>query len=417
MSKTLAEKLLSNAYKQDLKAGQTAVVPITLAYFQDGTGPLGLRQLEKLKITKLANPKRSIFFIDHSAPSPRKELSNDHMFIRDFAKEAGAIVHDVGDGVCHQVAAEKYVKPGDIVIGGDSHTCMGGAFAAFSTGMGSTDVAMGMALGKTWFRVPETIKVILTGQIPQFVTAKDIILSLIGKIGADGATYKALEFTGDFADKLPMPERLTISNMAVEAGAKVGLFASDEKTRIYLKEQGRESDYQPISADSDAEYEQIVTIEVDKLTPVVSFPHTVDNTRPIAEAKGVKIDQVFIGTCTNGRIEDLRQVACVFKNRQVKARTIVTPASRDVFIQASKEGLVQIILEAGATITTPGCGACVGVHGGILGDGENCLATQNRNFHGRMGNPKGNIYLSSPIIAAISAITGEITDPKEFFKT
>lgn len=415
MPKTLAEKILSNAYKQDLKAGQTAIVPVSLAYFQDGTGPLGLRQLEKLNLKKLANPKRSIFFIDHSAPSPRKELSNDHMFIRSFAKQAGAIVHDVGDGVCHQVAAEKYIKPGDIVIGGDSHTCTGGAFAAFATGMGSTDVAIGMALGKTWFRVPETIKVVLTGQIPQFVTAKDIILHLIGLIGADGATYKSLEFTGDFADKLPMPERLTISNMAVEAGAKVGLFASDEKTRLYLKEHGRESDYTPISADSGAEYEQIVTIEVDKLTPVVSFPHTVDNTKFIAEAKGIKIDQVFIGTCTNGRIEDLRQVACVLKNRTVKTRTIVTPASRDIFIQASKEGLVQIILEAGATFTTPGCGACVGVHGGILGDGENCLATQNRNFHGRMGNPKGNIYLSSPIIAAISAVTGEITDPKEFF--
>ncbi|MEW5820320.1 MAG: 3-isopropylmalate dehydratase large subunit [Cyanobacteriota bacterium] len=415
MPQTLAEKILSLASGKNLKAGQTAIVPLSLAYFQDGTGPLGLRQLEKLNIKKLANPEKSIFFIDHSAPSPRKELSNDHMFIRDFAKSTGAIVHDVGDGVCHQIAAESYVRPGDVVIGGDSHTCTGGAFAAFATGMGSTDVAIGMALGKTWFRVPETIKVELKGYIPRFVTSKDIILHLIGLIGADGATYKSLEFCGDFAEKLPMPERLTISNMAVEAGAKVGLFASDNKTKQYLAKYGRENDYKEISSDPDAYYEQVITIEVDKLTPVVACPHTVDNTKPVSQVKNIKIDQVFIGTCTNGRIEDLRYAACVFKDRKVKARTIITPASRDVFIQASKEGLIETILKAGATIMTPGCGACVGVHGGILGDDENCLATQNRNFQGRMGNPKGNIYLSSPIVAACSAITGVITDPDEFF--
>ena len=415
MAQTLAEKIISAAAKTELKAGQTAIVPISLAYFQDGTGPLGLRQLEKLNITKLANPKRSIFFIDHSAPSPRKELSNDHMFIRNFAESAGAIVHDIGDGVCHQLAAEKYVKPGDIVIGGDSHTCMGGAFAAFATGMGSTDVAIGMALGKTWFRVPETIKIELTGSIPKFVTAKDIILHIIGLIGADGATYKALEFTGDFADKLPMPERLTISNMAVEAGAKVGLFASDKNTLSYLKQLNREEDFKPVKADDSAIYERTFNINVSEIPPTVSLPHTVDNTKDVKDAKGIKIHQVFIGTCTNGRIEDIRQAACVLKGRKVKARTIITPASRDVFIKAAKEGLIQTILEAGATIMTPGCGACVGVHGGILGDNENCLATQNRNFNGRMGNPKGNIYLSSPIVAACSAITGEITDPEDFF--
>lgn len=416
MGKTLAEKILSRAYGEDLKAGQTAVIPLSLAYFQDGTGPLGIRQIQKLNITKLANPKRSIFFIDHSAPSPRKELSNEQNFIRKFAKETGALLHDVGDGVCHQVAAESYVRPYDVVIGGDSHTCMGGALGAFATGMGSTDVGIGMALGKSWFRVPETIKVELEGKLPEFVSAKDIILHLIGQIGADGATYKALEFGGSAIKKMTMPERLTISNMAVEAGAKVGLFETDEITKNYLKEMGRTEDFQEIKVDKDAEYEQIVKINLSELSPTVSFPHTVDNTKPIKEAKGVKLDQVYIGTCTNGRIEDLREVAKVLKGKKVTARTIIVPASRQVFIDASKEGLMEIFAKAGASVMAPGCGPCVGIHAGVLGDDENCLATQNRNFQGRMGNPKGNIYLASPVVAACSAVTGEITDPAEFLK-
>lgn len=414
MGQTLAEQILSAAAAAELKAGQTAIIPLGLAYFQDGTGPLGLRQLEKLNMNKLANPARCIFFLDHSAPSPRKELSNDHKFLTQFARQTGAILHGIGDGVCHQLAAEKYVRPGDVVIGGDSHTCMGGAFCAFATGMGSTDVAIGMALGKSWFRVPEAFNIVLKGDMPQYITAKDIILHLIGLIGADGATYKSLEFTGELADKLPMQDRLTISNMAVEAGAKVGLFASDSITQAYLNEQRRQEDFKPIMVNPDAEYERTIVIEVDKLKPVVSFPHTVDNTRTIDQAKGVKIDQVFIGTCTNGRLEDLRLAANILKDHKVKARTIITPASRDVFIKAAQEGLVEIFLQSGATLTTPGCGACVGVHGGILADDENCLATQNRNFQGRMGNPKGNIYLASPIVAACSAIAGEISDPAEF---
>jgi 3-isopropylmalate/(R)-2-methylmalate dehydratase large subunit len=414
MNQTLTEKIVSSKVSEPLKAGQTAIVPVDLAYFQDGTGPLGVRQLQKLSIKSLANPQRSIFFLDHSAPSPRKELSNDHMLLRYFANTTGAKLHDIGDGVCHQIAAEKYVRPMDIVIGADSHTCTGGAFAAFATGMGSTDVAIGMAMGKTWFRIPETILIKLSGKMPPYIMAKDIILHLIGLIGADGATYKALEFTGDTVKMMTMPDRLTISNMAVEAGAKLGLFESDETTKEYLKQQGREHDYQPLTADPDATYEQTITIEVDKLIPVVSLPHTVDNTQPVDQVKGVKLNQIFIGTCTNGRIEDLRAVAEILKGQKVKSRTLITPASRDVFTKAAKEGLIEIFLDAGATITTPGCGACVGVHGGILGDGENCLATQNRNFKGRMGNPEGNIYLSSPVVAACSAITGTITDPREF---
>lgn len=414
MGLTLAEKILSQKLGRPVKGGEFVLVPVDLAYFQDGTGPLGIRQIQKLNCAKLADPKHAIFFIDHSAPSPRKELSNDHQLIREFAQQTGSILHDVGDGVCHQIAAEKYIKPGTVVIGGDSHTCMGGAFGAFATGMGSTDVAVGMVTGKTWLRVPNAIKINLSGQMPIYLRAKDIILHLIGIIGADGATYKSLEFTGELVSKLSMTERLTIANMAVEAGAKVGLFPSDERTKSYLANQQRESDYVAISADTDAGYEQVIDVDVSTLLPVVSFPHMVDNTRPIDQAVGIPIHQVFIGTCTNGRIDDLRIAAKILKGKKVKARTIITPSSRDVFNQAAKEGLVSVFLEAGATLTTPGCGACVGVHGGILADGENCLATQNRNFTGRMGNVKGNIYLSSPLVAACSAVKGEIADPREF---
>ena len=251
MGLTLAEKILSQKCGKPLKAGQIEIVPVSLAYFQDGTGPLGIKQLQKLNISKLNNPNRSIFFIDHSAPSPRKELSNDHMLIREFASITGAKVHDVGDGVCHQIAAETYVNPGDVVIGGDSHTCTGGAFASFATGMGSTDVAIGMATGKTWFRVPETFKIVLKGKMPEFITSKDIILHLIGLIGADGATYKALEFHDEMETKLSMPDRLTICNMAVEAGAKVGLFAADEITKNFMKEQNRDDEFIELFADPD----------------------------------------------------------------------------------------------------------------------------------------------------------------------
>lgn len=414
MGKTLAEKILSRAYGEDLKAGQTAVIPLSLAYFQDGTGPLGIRQIQKLNINKLANPKRSIFFIDHSAPSPRKELSNEQSFIRTFAKDTGAIVHDIGDGVCHQIAVESYVRPYDVVIGGDSHTCMGGGLGAFATGMGSTDVGIGMALGKSWFRVPETIRIELEGRLKDHVTAKDIILTLIGQIGADGATYKALEFGGKAVKEMPMQDRFTIANMAVEAGAKAGLFEADARTRNYLINKGRGEDFKSLEVDKDAEYERVITMNLDTLVPVVSFPHTVDNIKTIDEAKGVKLDQVFIGTCTNGRIDDLRETAKILNGKKVSTRTIIIPASRQVYILAAKEGLMEIFATAGATIMAPGCGPCVGIHAGVLGDDENCLATQNRNFQGRMGNPKGNIYLSSPVIAACSAITGEITDPREF---
>ena len=415
MGQTLAEKILSEHADKEVHPGELAIVSVDVCLTQDGTGPLAVRQLEKLDMIKAAHPDKTVMFIDHSAPSARKELSNDHMLLRDFAKKTGAHLSEIGDGVCHQVISERWVKPGDVLIGSDSHTCMGGAMAAFSTGMGSTDVAVGIALGKTWMKVPETIRIHVTGEFPKGVYAKDLMLHIIGQITADGATYKALEFGGPAIEAMPHYERMVLSNMAVEAGAKTGLIASDNETKRYLESQGRGSDYREIAPDPDAEYEQIVEIDVSTLVPMIAFPHRVDNTKTIDEAKGLKIDQVFIGTCTNGRLEDLRVAAGILKGKQrhPETRLIVVPASRKIYGQAIGEGLLTIFNDAGASINSPGCGPCVGVHQGILGDGEKCLSTMNRNFKGRMGNPEGFIYLASPATCAASAVAGVIADPRE----
>ena len=416
MGKTLAEKILSAKSKTEACAGNIVVVPLDLAFVQDSTGPLTLRQLEKLNLNDIHNPKRTILFIDHSAPSPAKELSNDHIFLRSFAREKGAILSEIGKGVCHQIVAESYARPGDIIIGADSHTVTAGALGAFATGMGSTDIAVAMALGETWLRVPETIRVIVKGKLPKGVYAKDVILHFIGKIGADGATYKALEFGGDTVTEMTMPERLTVANMAVEAGAKVGLFSSDSITQRYLNRQERGEQYTPLAPDDDASYESTIDIDASKLEPTLSKPHTVDNTALVKETKGVHIDQVFIGTCTNGRLDDIRVAASILKGkkRHPHTRLIVAPASQKILLQAMDEGYITTLIEAGATIVPPGCAACLGVHQGVLGDGEKCLSTANRNFKGRMGNPAAFIYLASPATAAATAIRGEITDPREF---
>lgn len=417
MGQTIAEKIISKHVGCDVKAGELVISKVDVAAVQDGTGPLTCQEFKKLGRDKLANPSRTILFIDHAAPSPRKELSNSHMVLREFAKEYGAILSDVGEGVCHQRLVESYVNPGEILVGADSHTCTSGALGAFATGMGSTDVAVAMALGKTWLKVPKTIKVEVNGKFGFGVYPKDLILHLIGEIGADGATYCALEFCGDTIDKMEMTDRFTLANMAVEAGAKAGLFKTDAKTFEYLSQHGRGDKFIVIEPDIDAHYDRIVKIDASKIKPTVSCPHTVDNTKLASELGDVKVDQIFIGSCTNGRIEDLRIAANILDGRKVKegVRLLVSPASRDVFLQALSEGLIEIFVKAGASIVTSGCGCCVGVHAGILGDGEVCLSTQNRNFQGRLGNTNGFIYLCSPAVAAYSAIFGHIACPSELF--
>jgi 3-isopropylmalate/(R)-2-methylmalate dehydratase large subunit len=416
MGKTMAEKIIGEHAGKEVRAWDIVVVSVDVCLTQDGTGPLAVRQLQKIQLEKAAQPERTVLFLDHASPSPRKELSNDHMTLREFAKKTGAIISEIGEGVCHQVINEAYVRPGDILIGADSHTCTGGALGAFATGMGSTDVAIGIALGKTWLRVPETFKVVVNGEFAKGVYAKDLILHLIGLIGADGATYKALEFAGPTIEEMSMSGRLTLSNMAVEAGAKAGLIASDEVTRRFLEASGRGEHFRAIEPDPDAQYERVIEIDAAKLLPTVSFPHTVDNTRTIDKAKGVKIDQIFIGTCTNGRLEDLKVAAEILrgKRRHPQTRLIVVPASRQAYLDALELGYLTVLVQAGAAVLAPGCGPCVGVHQGILGDGEACLATQNRNFKGRMGNPEAFIYLGSPATAAATALEGKIADPREY---
>jgi len=386
-----------------------------LVFAHDSTGPLAVRQFKELDLKAVYNPKRSILFLDHSAPSSVKELSNDHLFLRSFAREKGVVLSDVGEGICHQIVAESFASPGNVIAGADSHTVTAGALGAFATGMGSTDVAIAFALGKTWLRVPETIKVVVNGRFAKGVYAKDFILHLIGQIGADGATYKALEFSGETVDKMTMSERLTIANMVVEAGAKVGLFPADDITRKYLEEQGRGKQYVALQPDADATYESIIEIDVARLEPTVAKPHTVDNTALVKDLKGTRVEQVFLGTCTNGRLDDLRIAAEIMKgkNRHPHTRLVVAPASRKTLLQALEAGYIKTLVEAGAAIDPAGCGACVGVHQGVLGDDEVCVSTANRNFKGRMGNPAGFIYLVSPATAAATAIRGEITDPRE----
>lgn len=415
--KTIAEKIFSDKSGADARAGDMVVAKVDLAFVQDGTGPLAVRQIGKLGIDKVANPSSTIFFFDHAAPSPRKELSDDHMFMREFSGKTGALVSEVGEGVCHQLVAEERAAPGMLIVGADSHTCTAGAFGAFATGMGSTDVAVAMATGKTWFRVPESLRVVLKNAFGKGVYSKDLILHLIGDIGADGADYKALEFSGDIK-ALDMESRLTVSNMAVEAGAKAGLFPSDDITKAFLAERGRDELYREIAPDPDAEYEKTLEYDLAAIEPTVSKPHRVDNTALAKELSDVRVHQVVIGTCTNGRLSDLRVAADIIRNKKVApgVRLIVIPASREIYLRAMGEGLLAVFVEAGGLVLPPGCGPCVGVHQGVLGKGEVVLSTQNRNFEGRMGNPEGFIYLSSPATAAASALTGRITDPREVLK-
>ena len=391
------------------------IAKVDMDFIQDTTGPLTIRQFKAGNFKGVAPGLKIAAFLDHGAPSPVKDMSNDHILMRGFAAEANGYLSEIGDGACHQVVAEKFAKPGDLIIGTDSHTVTAGGLGAFATGMGSTDAAVVFALGKTWFRVPEAINIHVTGKFSPGVYAKDLILYIIGKMGADGATYKALEFTGPGLKNISVSGRLTISNMAIEAGAKVGIFPSDTLTKAYLKEQGRVQDYIPLTADKDAVYEDTMNIDLAKLEPAVAKPHTVDNFALAKDLGNVKIQQVYLGSCTNARVEDLAIAAAILKGKKVHAgtRLVVAPASRKVLLEAIAGGYLQTLIEAGAAVVTPGCGACLGVHQGVLGDKEACLSTANRNFLGRMGNPDSFVYLGSPATAAATALRGVITDPRE----
>lgn len=394
------------------------VASVDLAFVQDTTGPLTVRQFRAAGFGGLPELLRTAVFLDHAVPSPNRELSNDHLLLRQFARERGCALYDVGEGVCHQVVAESLARPGDLIVGSDSHTVTAGGLGAFACGMGSTDVAVALGLGKSWFRVPETIRVKVNGRMPEAVTGKDLILHVIGLIGADGATYKALEFVGDGVSRMSVSQRLTVANMSVEAGAKAGLFPSDDVTARYLAEQGRAAEHRELFPDADADYERTIDIDAASLEPTVARPHAVDNTIPARELEGTEVQQVYIGTCTNGRLEDLAVAARILEGRQryPETRLVVAPASRSVLLRAMATGYIETLLRAGAVVLPPGCGACLGLHQGVLGDGESCLTTANRNFKGRMGNPEAYVYLGSPATAAASAVTGRITDPRKFWR-
>ena len=417
MGKTIVEKILSEHSGRDVRAGEFIVADIDLVLSQDGTAPLAIDVFNQLGKHKLFSPEHSAFFIDHASPPACRELANDHAKIRRFANEHCAALFDIGEGVCHQVMTEKFTCPGNVLIGADSHTVTGGAVGAFAVGMGSTDAAAGLAYGRNWFRVPETFRIRLSGAFGNGVFPKDLILHVIGMLGADGANYKCLEFVGESLKGMSVSDRMTVANMTVEAGAKCGIFPSDEQTLTFLKEHGRENKFRKLEGGRDAEYEKEIEVDLSALKPVVSLPHRVDKVSTVDadELENIRIHQVFIGSCTNGRIEDLRVVASIIRGKK-KAdglRVIVIPASRLTFEQALDEGILKILSDFGASINNPGCGPCCGVHQGVPGDGENVLSTSNRNFKGRMGNPESFVYLCSPATAAVSAITGRITDPRE----
>jgi 3-isopropylmalate/(R)-2-methylmalate dehydratase large subunit len=416
--KTLAEKIIGwHTGEGNVSAGEVVIVKVDYTFSHDAAGPLLINQLGKLKG---GNPNvdkdHTIFFIDHAVPSPSKELSNDQAIVRNYAMGNGLVLSDAGNGICHQVMAEDYASPGSLIVGTDSHTCTSGGLCAFATGMGATDIAIAMSLRKTWLRVPESLKVVITGHLPKGVFAKDLILKTLSLLGTDGATYKSIEFHGSAIDELDVYGRLTLTNMAVEAGAKTGLIQSDERTRQYLTEFGRESDWKEIYPDEDASYESEISFDASELEPQVALPNSPDNVKPISEVERVKVNEVFIGSCTNTRIEDLRTVAQIFKGRE-KAKglkLIVTPSSQKVFLKCVKEGIVEELMQAGAIVTPAGCGVCFGALGGIPADGDVIFSSSNRNFPGRTGNPKAQTYLGSPATAAATAINGYVSDPRDF---
>ena len=415
--KTISEKIFSAHCGKEVKAGDVAVCNIDFCFGQDGTSTLITDSFKKLGVKKVFNKNKFCMVIDHSSPSPNIGVSEVHKKMRAFAQEHSLNLFDIGCGVCHQVIPEAGIlKPGDLVVGADSHTCTYGALGVFSTGMGSTDLAVALASGKNWFKVPETVKIILKGRPKKGVYSKDVILFIIGKLGADYCTYKAVEFSGSYIKGLSMDARFTISNMAIEMGAKAGLMEPDSTTCKYLRGVGCRVKGEEIKSDKDARYEEVLEFDVSKIVPQVAKPHTVDNVIALDKIKGTRIDEAFIGTCTNGRLEDLKIAASILRGRKIAKYTklIIAPASRAIFEEAMKKGIISDFITSGACVVAPGCGPCVGTHNGVPSKGENVISTANRNFKGRMGNPDAFIYLASPATVATSALKGQITDPRKY---
>ena len=421
MGMTMTQKILAHHAKMDeVKAGQLIKVKLDLVLGNDITTPVAINEFNKIGVNKVFDKNKIAIVPDHFTPNKDIKSAEQCKYVREFVKKMEIKNYfEVGRmGIEHALIPEKGLAVcGDVVIGADSHTCTYGALGAFSTGIGSTDMAAGMATGEAWFKVPEAIKFVLKGKLAKWVSGKDVILHIIGMIGVDGALYKSMEFTGEGVSSLTMDDRFTICNMAIEAGAKNGIFPVDENTINYVKEHSKKN-YTVYEADSDAEYSKVIEIDLSKIRSTVAFPHIPENTKTIDEVGDIKIDQVVIGSCTNGRISDLRAAASIFKGRKVNenVRTIVIPATQAIYLQAMKEGLIEIFIEAGAVVSTPTCGPCLGGHMGILAEGERAVSTTNRNFVGRMGHVKSEVYLASPEVAAASAVTGKISSPEEVVK-
>jgi len=416
MAMTMAEKILAKASgNKELEAGEIIMANIDVAMTHDLTGPLSVESFEKIGIKKVWDPEKIVIIFDHQVPADSIDAANNHMIMRKFVEEQGIQnFYDMREGVCHQVLPEKgHVVPGEVVVGTDSHTCTHGALGAFATGIGSTDMAMVFATGKLWFKVPETIKFDITGKLQDNVFAKDVILNIIGKIGADGATYKACEFGGETTRNMTISDRMVLCNMAIEMGGKTGLVEPDQKTIYYLKGRSTKT-YEIMKTDNNAKSLETINININELEPQIACPHNVDNVKPISEVEGTHIDQVFLGSCTNGRLSDLRTAANIIKGKDISknVRMLVIPASREVYSKAMDEGLLKTFVDSGALVCNPCCGPCLGGHIGLVGPGEVSLSTSNRNFKGRQGSSDAEVYLSSAAVAASSAVKGKITDPR-----
>jgi 3-isopropylmalate/(R)-2-methylmalate dehydratase large subunit len=425
--RTLAEKLLAaHCGREEVRSGEFIDATVDLVLANDVTAPLAIEEFQRLGVNGVFDPRKVVMVPDHFCPNKDIQSAEQAKLMREFAKEQGLVYFEVGRmGIEHVLLPEQgLVLPGQVIVGADSHTCTYGALGAFATGMGSTDIAVAMATGEIWMKVPPTIKFIYHGKLPKWVGGKDLILYTIGDIGVDGALYSVMEFTGEAIDELDMDGRFTMANMAIEAGAKAGIFYVDDKTEEYLHHAianrvspviARSEATKQSQPDEDAEYARIYEYDVSKIEPQVAFPHLPSNTKAISQVGEIKLDQVVIGGCTNGRINDLRVAAGVLKGRKIHAdlRCIILPGSQQVYLEALREGLIEIFIEAGAAVSTPTCGPCLGGHMGVLAAGERCLSTTNRNFVGRMGSPKSEVYLSNPAVAAASAVLGKIASPEE----